>query len=435
MPSARKWVSYTAEDLHETKQQVLSWAARFHTCCVLDNQQYQSPQHRFEFIAAAGALDQIDAASGNAFNLLSGFSGKHRDWLFGHFSFTLKSETEGLASRLPDHIGFPDLFFFIPQIIIQLGPDGLLIGSFQDDHDQVLAAIRDEPVDRIAQAASGAISVSARIDRDHYLKIIRDLKAHILRGDCYEINFCQEFFSEGAVVEPVALFRSLNRLSPSPFSAFYRVGERYLLCASPERYLQKKGNRILSQPIKGTMPRAHADGHEDDQLRQALYRSEKDRVENVMVVDLVRNDLSKICEPDTVRVDELFGIYSFPQVHQMISSVSGQLKPGPDWPQLIAKTFPMGSMTGAPKRRVLELIEQYETSARGLFSGAVGYVNPETDFDFNVVIRSLQYNRSSQYLSYFAGSGITISSDPEKEYEECLMKVTAMETALKNPGG
>ena len=171
----------------------------------------------------------------------------------------------------------------------------------------------------------------------------------------------------------------------------------------------------------------------DELLRTTLADSEKDRAENVMVVDLVRNDLSKICETDSVYVSELFGIYSFPQVHQMISTIMGKPRLDLYWTDMVARTFPMGSMTGAPKKRVLELIEQYEKSKRGLFSGALGYVKPNQDFDFNVVIRSLLYNRTRQYLAYFAGSGITFNSDPEKEYEECLLKVAAFERIIKNP--
>ena len=160
--------------------------------------------------------------------------------------------------------------------------------------------------------------------------------------------------------------------------------------------------------------------------KEELFHSDKDRSENVMVVDLVRNDLSKVCEEGTVKVDELYGIYSFPQVHQMISTVSGELKKNISFTEIIKATFPMGSMTGAPKKRVMELIEQYEKTKRGIFSGCLGYISPNGDFDFNVVIRSIMYNASSNYLSFQAGSAITFYSDPEKEWEECLLKAEAI---------
>ena len=159
--------------------------------------------------------------------------------------------------------------------------------------------------------------------------------------------------------------------------------------------------------------------------------SAKDRSENVMVVDLVRNDLSKVCKEGTVRVDELYGIYSFPQVHQMISTVSGELKEEVCFTDILKATFPMGSMTGAPKNKVMHLIEKYEQTKRGIFSGAVGYISPNGDFDFNVVIRSIMYNADTSYLSFQTGSAITFYSDPEKEWEECLLKAEAIKVVLE----
>jgi para-aminobenzoate synthetase component I len=222
----------------------------------------------------------------------------------------------------------------------------------------------------------------------------------------------------------------LSALSPNPFGGIYRLGEKWLLCASPERFLRKTGNRILSQPIKGTAARTSINEISDTEAKQALFNSGKDRSENVMVVDLVRNDLAKISEEGTVVVDELYGIYTFPHVHQMISTISGQLKTAITFADIIKATFPMGSMTGAPKKRVRELIKAYEPVPRGLFSGTIGYISPKGDFDFNVVIRSLLYNALTGYLSFPAGSGITFYSDAEAEWEECLLKVSAIRQIL-----
>ncbi len=430
----RAFVSFPVTDLYKTKQQVLNWTSRFDTCCFLDNQEHKSNTHSFECLAAIGEKSRLETKSGNAFEQLSHFSSKENDWLFGHFSFDLKAETTAVPSQLPDHIGFPDLFFFVPRIIVLLNQDRLSIGSFENNHDQLLKEIHDSPV--MAENKKRApVSIRQRIEKTEYIGIIERLKEHIFRGDCYEINFCQEFYATPVDLDPIPLFQSLNQHSPSPFSAYYTVGGKYLLCASPERYLKRKGNTILSQPIKGTAPRDLQSKQQDELFKQDLYNSEKDRAEHVMVVDLVRNDLSRICQADSVKVEELFGIHSFPQVHHMISTIQGRLKEGLGWTQMIASTFPMGSMTGAPKKRVLELIENYEKSKRGLFSGALGYVRPNQDFDFNVVIRSLLYNKADRYLSYFAGSGITSNSEPEKEYEECFMKISAIENILKNPSG
>jgi para-aminobenzoate synthetase component I len=428
----RRFVSFTFSDLYTIKQQVLDWLTKFDTCCFLDSQEYPSPLQGYGCIAAAGEKARVQASAGNAFEQLRKFSIEHNDWLFGHFSFDLKTETEQSPSHLPDFIQFPDLFFFVPDIILIIDAREIQIGTCGDNHQEIFDGIVNGVFNRKKNTNRQAI-IQKRISRELYLETVNRIQEHILRGDCYEINFCQEFFVEGMNFDPYELYKDLHEISPSPFSAFYRIADKFLLCASPERYLKKEGLKILSQPIKGTSARDTANIHHDNELRVELASSEKDRAENVMVVDLVRNDLSKVCETDSVRVTELFGIYSFAQVHQMISTIEGIPLGKLHWTEMIAGTFPMGSMTGAPKRRVLELIEQYEKTKRGIFSGAVGYVKPNQDFDFNVVIRSLLYNNSAQYLSYFAGSGITANSDPEKEYEECLVKVTAFERVIKNP--
>jgi para-aminobenzoate synthetase component 1 len=290
------------------------------------------------------------------------------------------------------------------------------------------AIIAQEPYARILKEETPFIQ--NRIPKEEYLSIIRSLQRHILRGDCYEINFCQEFYAEQTHIDPVWIYRKLAEVSPNPFSALYRINDKWLICASPERFLMKKGNTVLSQPIKGTSKRVINNTAEDKKSREKLFHSKKDRSENVMVVDLVRNDLSRICEEGTVKVDELYGIYSFPQVHQMISTISGELRRNVSFTEMIRATFPMGSMTGAPKKRVMELAEQYERTRRGIFSGALGYLSPAGDFDLNVVIRSIMYNASSGYLSFQAGSGITFYSDPEKEWEECLLKAEAIRNVL-----
>ncbi|MGF2412300.1 MAG: chorismate-binding protein, partial [Ferruginibacter sp.] len=248
---------------------------------------------------------------------------------------------------------------------------------------------------------------------------------HILKGDCYELNFCQSFFVDNVQINPVEKYIQLSKVSPAPFGAFYKLNGHYCLCASPERFLQKKGTRLISQPIKGTT-RRDIDPTIDESNKQYLLQSEKEKSENVMVVDLVRNDMSMVCEKGTVFVNELFGIYSFPQVHQMISTIEGTVSNNFPFTKIIEACFPMGSMTGAPKKKVMELIEQYEETARGLFSGSIGYITPDADFDFNVVIRSLFYNEIKNSISLFAGSGITFYSKAEEEYDECMAKAESL---------
>ncbi len=380
-------------------------------------------------MVAAGSHQHIQRPAGKALQQLQLFINAHPgQWFFGHLAYDLKNETEPLQSQHPDRIGFADLHFFIPEIVVRLHENELLIDSFKDDHSDIYQAISTLKIPE--QQEQQPITIQAGFTREQYISTINKLKAHIQRGDCYEVNFCQEFFAKKAVIDPLHIYQKLSDISPNPFSAFYRQQDKYLLCASPERYLMKRSNKILSQPIKGTASRKTDDAEQDELQKTALRLSTKERSENVMVVDLVRNDLSKICEEASVQVDELFGIYTYPQVHQMISTISGQLRNGISFTDIIQATYPMGSMTGAPKRRVMELIEQYEQTKRGLFSGAVGYIAPHGDFDFNVVIRSIFYNETNQSISYQVGGGITFYSEAEKEYEECMLKAEAIKQVL-----
>ncbi len=258
-----------------------------------------------------------------------------------------------------------------------------------------------------------------RITKKEYLSHVSKIKQHIQHGDIYEINFCQEFF-DTCEIDPYRFFVAFKAYSPSPFSAFFKYCNNYLVSASPERYLQKTGNRLLSQPIKGTAPRGSSVSN-DLTEKDYLETSIKERSENTMIVDLVRNDLSRIAKPKSVAVEELCGTHAFPQVYQMISTISAEIKEC-TFTDIIRATFPMGSMTGAPKIAAMKIAEEHECTKRGLYSGAVGYIAPGMDFDFNVVIRSLQYNAENSYLSYMVGSAITALSDAEMEYEECLLK-------------
>lgn len=414
---------------------MLSWVNRFNICCFLDNHQYSSGYQSVECLAAAGAV-AVFSPSADILRELKKFDREQNDWLFGHISYDLKNETEKLHSAHRDHIDFPVICFFRPETVLQLKEQQLMISSLAEDPEAIYKQIQQQTIIQKPKKTTDhrlqtTDLTQPRISKQQYIATIQKLLQHIARGDCYEINFCQEFFAENIIIDPLYTYSQLTAISPNPFSCYYRVDDKHLLCASPERYLQRKGNHILSQPIKGTFKRNTGNRTDDEALKQQLQQSEKDRSENVMVVDLVRNDLSRVCKEGSVKVDELFGIYSFPQVHQMISTISGELKEGTDLADILHATFPMGSMTGAPKKRVMELIEQYESTKRGIFSGAVGYISPEKDFDFNVVIRSILYNADNGYLSYLVGGGITAYSDPEKEYEECLLKAEAIQKVLQ----
>jgi para-aminobenzoate synthetase component I len=400
---------------------MLNWANRFNIFCFLDNQDYSIQPQKYECLLAAGSVESISSGD---LKELDAFLSESR-WAFGHLSYELKNFIHHFPATKEDKIGFPSFYFFVPQYLVQLR--GTEVSIEGDDGGKVYKEILDADSEAVLSAS---IAIQQRLSKEQYTRKIEELKRHIVRGDCYEINFCQEFFAEAADINPSEVFQRLTTVSPNPFSALYKLEERFLICASPERFITKKGMQIFSQPMKGTSRRDLNDPVQDEILKRELQQSVKERSENVMVVDMVRNDLSRVCKESSVAVDELFGVYSYPQVHQMISTISGELDEGVEFGDIIEATFPMGSMTGAPKYKVMELIDEYEDSARGIFSGSVGYISPEKDFDFNVVIRSIMYNASNKYLSYQLGSGITFYSDPEKEWEECLLKGEAIKKVL-----
>jgi para-aminobenzoate synthetase component 1 len=400
---------------------MLNWANQFNIFCYLDNHHYGD--EAYECLLAVKPVEYIDDEQ--SFSTIDRFLRKG-SWYFGHLSYGLESSTTARDYTNNNHIQFPAFYFFRPEIVLAIKGQTLTI--FSADAEAVYKQILTTATK--TGSPSPSISIENRLTKEAYIEKVNKLKEHILYGDCYEINFCQEFFAENAYIDPLVVFERLVEASPTPFSAFYKLNEQYLLCASPERFIKKMDTRIISQPMKGTYRRDLSDPDHDLLLKQSLLHDSKERAENVMIVDLVRNDLARICKRSSVTVDELFGIYSFPQVHQMISTISGTLRKDIQFADIIKATFPMGSMTGAPKHRVMELINKYEEGSRGLFSGSVGYIHPSGDFDFNVVIRSIFYNALVQYVSYYAGSGITYNSDPLKEWEECLLKVEAIKKVL-----
>lgn len=421
--------TFVIQDFQKTKQQLLHWANQYNSCSFLDNHQYASLHNSVECLAAVGEVTRFSPTSNHQHELAS-FLQQTNDWLFGHISYDYKSILwPSLTSEKLDNISFQPIFFYQPEIVLQLSATELRIESLTKKPLSIFKEITTTQSTE-QKTPNQELAINSRISKADYLQTIYQLHQHILRGDCYEINYCQEFYAENAIIEPLAIYKQLTVISPNPFASYYKLSEKYLLCASPERYLKKQGNQLISQPIKGTFKRNLQNAEADNTLKQQLFTSHKDRTENVMVVDLVRNDLSRICKEGSVQVEELFGIYTYPQVHQMISTIVGEIDNATNLADILQATFPMGSMTGAPKQKVMQLINQYEPSSRGLYSGAVGYITPNKDFDFNVVIRSILYNASSQYLSYQVGGGITFNSIAEQEYEECLLKAEAIRKVL-----
>lgn len=419
----RKPGSFPLTDFNNFKSQLLNFGERFSNFCFLDNHGY-SFDKSYECLAAIGSVRSIVYDQQNSLRELDEFCRAPHDWLFGHLSYDLKNQVESLSSSNPDYIGFPDFVFFVPEIVVILSEKKVEISSFagepQDIFNQIVSLNKELRTEKP--------SIKARFSRQEFLNNVQTLQDHIQKGDAYEITFCQEFYAENAVIDPVTVFENLNRLSPNPFAAFYKYEDKYLLSASPERFLKRSGNKIISQPIKGTAKRKS--GNDEVEIA-SLQSDEKERAENTMIVDLVRNDLAKICCEGSVAVKEFLKIYSFPHVHQMISTIEGMLTKSVSFSEIIAATFPMGSMTGAPKKRAMELIERYENTKRGLFSGSVGYIDPRGNFDFNVVIRSILYNQTQNYLSIPVGAAITAKSVAGREFEECLLKIEAIRKALE----
>ena len=408
------------------KKKALQWANTFSVCCCLDSNQYLDPYTQYDYLIAVGARDEIQTKTSGSFSALRNFYEKHATWIFGLFSYELKNEIEQLSSRHSDKLNFPDLFFFVPNYLIAVKGEKIdvLIGN-----PSIIGIISNLELD--IYPVKTDLNIEKRFNRETYISTVKKLQDHIKRGDIYEINFCQEFFAKNAIIDPLSVYEALNNLSPTPFAGFFKINQQFILSASPERFLCKRGNRLISQPIKGTAKRSD-NPSKDEKIKIDLQSSLKEQAENVMIVDLVRNDLTKSAIKGTVAVDELFGIYSFPQVHQMISTVSCELNPAIHFIDAIKNAFPMGSMTGAPKIKAMQLIDHYEQSKRGAFSGSFGCISPTGDFDFNVIIRSILYSKERNYLSFQVGGAITYAAKAEDEYEECLLKASAILQVLKN---
>ncbi|MBR9774229.1 MAG: anthranilate synthase component I family protein [Cytophagales bacterium] len=345
----------------------------------------------------------------------------------GILSYDQKNKYENLSSQNKAWISCPDSLFFSPELTILINKNELTIVGTSPD--QILAEILNTQVS--SERKTGDFTIDSSHDEESYKAIFKKIQGHILEGDIYELNYCMDFHGTVSHTEPINLFLDLCENSPMPFSALFKAANLYLCCASPERFLKKQGQTLLTQPIKGTIKRGKTQ-QEDEDLKKQLAESEKEQAENLMIVDLMRNDLARIAQTGSVKVEELFGIYSFKQISQMISSVICRLPPSIGFEEIVSQTFPMGSMTGAPKVKCMELIETYEKFKRSWFSGSIGYIDSNGDFDFCVIIRSLIIDRTKNSFYFGVGSAITIDADAKAEYQECLLKAASLIKTLEN---
>ncbi|MFV0571815.1 MAG: anthranilate synthase component I family protein [Xanthomarina gelatinilytica] len=422
------------------KSQLLTWSQPYHEAVWMDSNDFHEAYSSFDAVLAVDAMTSIQTDFQEAFLKLKEYQTHTKDWIFGYLSYDLKNAIEDLKSENFDGLHFPELYFFQPKKLFLFKGDtvemhylNVVADDMADDLNNichcepVLSAESDEECSNFLNE----IVIKPRISKTDYLSKVNTMLEHIYRGDIYEANFCQEFYIENTQINPLETYRKLNSISKPPFATFIKLNDKYLLSASPERYLKKTGNKIISQPIKGTAKRSK-DCVEDKRLKEQLAIDDKERSENIMIVDLVRNDLSKTAKKGTVKVEELCQVYTYPQVHQMISTIFSEIEETEHPVHVLESTFPMGSMTGAPKISAMKIIETLEETKRGVYSGAVGYFTPDSNFDFNVVIRSILYNHSQQYVSFSVGSAITAKSNPLKEYEECLIKAKAMREVLED---
>jgi para-aminobenzoate synthetase component 1 len=425
--------NHTPKNTEVFKQNLLSWAQQFDDVVWLDSNNYSQKYSSYDAVLAVDAFTAIQTDYFNAFEKLKEYYTTTNDWVFGYLTYDLKNDTEALNSNNDDGLEFPDLYFFQPKKIFLIKGNNiemLYLKAVDDEFEKDLKAIQHS-IKPVIEQSNTPIKIKLKIYKEEYFEKVEKVLSHIHRGDIYEANFCQEFYAENTIIQPLETYNKLNAISKPPFATFLKLGSNYLLSASPERYIKKVGAKIISQPIKGTSKR-DTDHIMDSILKNDLVSDEKERSENIMIVDLVRNDLSQTATKGSVKVEELCKIYSFDQVHQMVSTVVSEVKNTTNPIDIIKTTFPMGSMTGAPKISAMKIIETLEETKRGLYSGSVGYIAPNGDFDFNVVIRSILYNESKQYVSYSVGGAITAKSEPLKEYEECLVKAKAMREVLEN---
>lgn len=416
----------------EFSEKAKQFASGFNPCVILDSCQIspQRDERKYKLVLGFGGAHIFEPKS-DKLNELFKLWEKKPSWMFGVLGYNLKNEFENLESKNIEHFGWPDISFFIPETILTIDWNNQLT-IYGNDPESVLNSIL---TCQFQSNTSSPLLINSELHCDfkkiEHENTIELIKEEIRNGNVYELNLCSGFvFNNSTMTDPYAVFKELTELSPTPFSAYLKLANKTVISASPERYLLKNHSHLVSQPIKGTRPRGQS-VTDDQKFKEDLINNAKDRAENVMIVDLVRNDLAHVSVPGKVCVDELFGIYSYSHVHQMVSTISAQIEDKFVWSDAIRYSFPMGSMTGTPKISAMRWIEKFEISNREWYSGALGYIDPEGNFDFNVLIRSLFYDSEKQTLAYFAGGAITIDSDPEDEFNEMMIKAKAIQTILK----
>lgn len=433
--------SFPIENITDFKTKMLNWAKESfadnapeestQTICYLDSNQHQDKFGKFEALLAIGSHKELKMNTPGCLDALQELHEETQDWLFGYLSYDVKNEIEDVSSSNEDLQHAPELFFFQPERLLVLRETECEFHYPKELEDIVhhdLVSIERQSA--IIERQKININIRQALSRTDYMDAVKGILEHIQLGDIYEMNFCQSFYADHVQLSPIEVFQKLNDIARSPFAAFCQFDDHHIMSASPERYVQRTGGKLISQPIKGTAKRLQNKAL-DREISVKLQNDPKERAENIMITDLVRNDLARTAEKGSVKVEELCGLYSFRTVHQLITTITSQTTKGTKMQDILSTTFPMGSMTGAPKLSAMRIIEEFERNKRGIYSGSIGYISPQGDLDLNVVIRSILYNKKLQQLSLQVGSAITYQSDPQKEYEECLLKAEALLKALE----
>lgn len=412
---------YMTDDAELLKKKLTAFAQQFQHFCILEsNTNFQIQEPNYQQYDALFAIDSEAIFKQSTIGLLHQFKvfiEQQNDWMFGSISYELKNHLEHLSSIHQSKIQHELLSFFVPKyLILQKGNEFELLTKTNevDFFERINATL-------ISAYSLPKLVFEPSLSLQEYGNRFKQIQEHIQQGNIYEMNFCFDFIAESPGLHGMSLWERLTEKTHAPMSAFLKDENMQVYCASMERYLKKQDAKVIAQPIKGTA-RREIDPLKDVEVKEGLKHNLKEQNENVMIVDLMRNDLSKFARQRSVKVEELFGVYTFGQVHQLISTIVCEAKQGVDFVDILQASFPMGSMTGAPKIRAMQIIDEFEPMQRGIYSGSIGYITPEGDFDFNVVIRSLVNDQNTGLLSYSAGSAITALANAEEEYKECLLK-------------
>ncbi len=422
----RKEKVFNVENINHFKQNLLFFSKSKENVILLDS---NNKRNDYEFIFSYGKISELKSFD-NSLEKLDNYINLVNDWIFGFLSYDLKDEIEDLKSKNLKYFDVPNLSFFQPSTIWVF--DGVTLKALYFDEKEIINDWNE--INNIQCRFDNNnrdlnVELKGRLSKEEYVKKIKNIKNRIKMGDTYELNFCFDFFKNNTKINPENTFKKLNKLTESPMSVFYKNKHFHILSSSPERFIKRNKKTIISQPIKGTKKRGKT-LDEDVFLVNSLKNSIKEKSENHMIVDLVRNDLSRIAQKGTVKVTELTKINTYKNIHQMVSTVEAQIENDMFFSTILKNTFPMGSMTGAPKIKTMKIIDELEETSRGIYSGAIGYIEPNKNFDFNVVIRTIIYDDKLSKISVNVGSGITFKSDPEEEYEECLTKIDALNKSL-----